>query len=339
MQKKSWLFVLATATLFSCSQQDFKKGDDGLEYKIISDEKGSPVKAGEYMELDVTQYRNRAGKDSVLQDTRKALPYFEALDSSSMPPAYFKILSQVRAGDSLVIRILTDSAFKKNMDQMPPIFKKGDYLLTSIKIKNVFKTKEDADKGRAAAMAASDAKAAEHSKIQAKIDDTKIQEYLKKNNINAVKGTEGTYVQILTPGTGNNIDTSVVAKVFYTGKTMEGVTFDSNTDSSFNHMDPLMVNMTNDPSLGSNVIPGWKDGLKLLNKGAKAKMFIPSTLAYGQQGGGEKIAPDAILVFDIEVADVLDKKAAAASQAELMKKMQAQMEEMQKKYPAKQQLK
>ncbi len=336
MQKKTWLVVLASATLFSCSQQDFKKGDDGLEYKIISDEKGKKVNPGEFMELEVTQYRNRGGKDSVLQDTRKSQPYFEALDSASMPPSYFKILSQVHAGDSLVIRILTDSAFKKNMDQMPPIFKKGDYLLTTIKIKNIFKTKEDSDKGRAAAMAAAEVRSAEHQKVQYKKDDEVIQAYLKKNNINAVKGTEGTYVQILTPGTGNNIDTSVVAKVFYTGKTLAGVTFDSNVDSSFNHMDPFMVNMTNDPSLGSNVITGWKDGLKLLNKGAKAKMYIPSTLAYGEQGAGEKIAPNSILVFDIEVADILDKKQAAVSQAELMKKMQVQMEEMQKKYPAQQ---
>ncbi len=337
MQKKSWLFVMATATLFSCSQQqEFKKGEEGLEYKIISDEKGNKINRGEFMELEVTQFRSRGGKDSILQDTRKTQPYFEALDSASMPPAYFKILSQVHSGDSLVIRILTDSAFKKNIEQMPAIFKKGDYLLTAIKIKNIYKTKADADKARAAAMAVAESKSVEHQKLQFVKDDAEIQNYLKKNNINAVKGSEGTYVQIITPGTGNNIDTSVVAKVFYTGKTLAGVTFDSNVDTSFHHMDPFLVNMTSDPSLGSNVINGWKDGLKLLNKGAKAKMYIPSTLAYGEQGAGEKILPNSILIFDIEIADILDKKQAATAQAELMKKMQAQMEEMQKKYPAQQ---
>ena len=86
--------------------------------------------------------------------------------------------------------------------------------------------------------------------------------------------------------------------------------------------------MTSNPALGSGVIPGWTDGLKMLNKGAKAKFYIPSALAYGSQGAGQDIKPNSVLVFDIEVLDVLDKsQAMAAQQAEQMK-----MEEMQKQY-------
>ena len=71
--------------------------------------------------------------------------------------------------------------------------------------------------------------------------------------------------------------------------------------------------MTNDPMLGQGVIPGWTDGLKLLNKGAKAKFYIPSSLAYGAQGAGQDIKPNEILVFDIEVVDILNRTQALAA--------------------------
>jgi len=65
--------------------------------------------------------------------------------------------------------------------------------------------------------------------------------------------------------------------------------------------------MTNDYTLGSPVIKGWTDGLTLLNKGAKAKFYIPSVLGYGKQKVGEMIPESAILMFDIEVANILTK--------------------------------
>jgi peptidylprolyl isomerase len=50
------------------------------------------------------------------------------------------------------------------------------------------------------------------------------------------------------------------------------------------------------------VIQGWDDGVALMNKGEKATFYIPSHLAYGERGaGGGKIAPNSILIFDIEL--------------------------------------
>jgi hypothetical protein len=72
--------------------------------------------------------------------------------------------------------------------------------------------------------------------------------------------------------------------------------------------------MTNDPSLGGGVIAGWYDGLKLLSKGAKAKFFIPSPLAYGKMQMGKDIKENSILVFDIEILDVLTREQSQAQQ-------------------------
>ncbi|MDB5201128.1 MAG: Peptidylprolyl isomerase [Ferruginibacter sp.] len=328
MRKVSYLLLLAVVA-FSACQESFKKGEEGLEYKIISkDKNAAKIEYGNFMQIHISQFYNDGKKDSLLSDSRTTMPGFEVLDSMSVPPAYFKILSQVRKGDSVVIRVMTDSAFKKNPQGIPPPFMKGHYLTTTVKVIDIYKTREQADAARSQAMVEGEKKQKALSEEQLVKDDKMIAEYLKKNNITATKGAQGTYVQIITPGVGPNADTSNVVKVYYTGKTLAGKRFDSNNDAEARSHEPLVVNLTNDPSLGQPLIGGFNDGMVLLNKGAKAKFYIPSSLGYGAQGAGADIAPNSILVFDIDVLDVLNKSQAKALAAEQAKKMQA----MQKHY-------
>lgn len=329
MRKVFFATTLAVLALSAC-KESFKKGEKGLEYKIIKSGSGDKVKMGDFMQLEVAQFYNDGKKDSLLSDSRTNPqgPMIQALDTLAIPSEFATILTQMRSGDSAVVRILTDSMFKNMPQGMPPMFKKGHYMLTTIKMTGIHKSVSAADSARVKAMEQTQQRLKAEEAAQLKKDDKIITDYLKKNNITATKGTLGTYVQVIQPGTGANIDTSVVVKVNYTGKTMEGKTFDSNTDPAFNHLKPLLVNLTNDPSLGMTVVPGWNDGLKLLNKGAKAKFYIPSSLAYGPQGNGREIGPNSVLIFDIEVLDVLNKTQAAAAAASERK----EMEEMQKKF-------
>ena len=75
------------------------------------------------------------------------------------------------------------------------------------------------------------------------------------------------------------------------------------------------------------VIKGWNDGLTLLRKGSKAKFYIPSSLAYGAQAQGP-IGANEILVFDIEVADVLTRDRAIVEGEKARQQMMAQQEAM-----------
>ena len=329
MKKVSSLLLLVVVIFTACKEASFKKGLDDLEYKIISDGKGPKLQYGNYMQIEFATYYNTGKKDSLLNDSRTSgNPVIEILDSVATPPAYFNILTQLKKGDSVVIRILSDSAFKKAPDQMPPFIKKGHMLLTTVKLVNIFKSKSEADSARNAYIAEQGKKDSINAIAQLVKDDKILSDYIAKNNIKAVKTANGTYVEIIQPGTGNMIDTSVVVKTNYTGRTIDGKMFDSNTDPSKGHVMPFNVNMTNNPALGQPVIKGWTDGLKLLNKGAKAKFYIPSTLGYGAQGAGEDIAPNSVLLFDIEVLDVLNKEQALADIQVQNKKMQ----EMQKRY-------
>jgi FKBP-type peptidyl-prolyl cis-trans isomerase len=51
------------------------------------------------------------------------------------------------------------------------------------------------------------------------------------------------------------------------------------------------------------VIKGWDEGIALLNKGAKAVLYIPSQMAYGEQSPSPKIPANSILIFDVELVD------------------------------------
>ena len=328
--RKISLFGAMALVLFSACQQNFKKGEKGLEYKIFSDNKSGPtVKMGEFMQVQLCQIYNNGKKDSVMNDTRNTSgPVIESMDTASIPPAYFKILSQLRKGDSLVLRLLTDSMFSQSPGSMPPYFQKGKYFITTAKVMNIFQTREQVDSAVKGEMALAQIKdSLKNIPILAK--DTKIlQDYFTKNKINALKAPLGTYVEIIKPGTGAIIDTSVVVKTNYTGRTLAGKMFDSNTDTSKGHVEPFMVNMTDDVTLGRGVIKGWTDGMKLLSKGAVAKFYIPSTLAYGSQQVSAEILPNSILIFDIEVVDVLSRQ----QTKDLMEEKMAKKKLKQKQY-------
>ena len=91
-----------------------------------------------------------------------------------------------------------------------------------------------------------------------------------------------------SPAKGNTVN------VHYKGELLDGTVF----DSSFKRNQPIEF------SLGvGQVIPGWDEGIALLSKGAKARLIIPSDLAYGSAGAGGVIPPDATLKFEVELVD------------------------------------
>ncbi len=87
-----------------------------------------------------------------------------------------------------------------------------------------------------------------------------------------------------------------VVQVHYVGKLADGTIF----DNSYEYERPLTF------ALGRGiVIPGWDEAVSLLAVGSKAKVIIPSELAYGEMGAGGGLPPNATLYFDVEVLDIL----------------------------------
>lgn len=327
MKRISLLLLAATVAFASCKEQ-WKKGEEGMQYKVIADGKGDKIKTGQFLELTISTVWNNGKKDSVLNGDNAGTPIIVGYDSLEIPSSFYKILKDVRKGDSIATKISTDSAFKKMPEQMPPFMKKGQMLFTNMRIVNIYKTKEEADKARDAATKMAEERAKAKSAALVGTEDKILTDYFAKNNIKATKTANGSYVEITQPGTGPNMDTTNVAKINYTGKLLNGGVFDSNTDPAKPNHDPLIVNLTNDPAAGIPVVPGMAESLKLFNKGAKGKMYLPSGQAYGAQARGADLPANSILVFDIDVLDVLTKAQGKAEMAAMQQKyMEAQKQQ------------
>ncbi len=105
----------------------------------------------------------------------------------------------------------------------------------------------------------------------------------------------GLRYQIIQKGDGPKAEKGKTVSVHYKGQLADGTVF----DSSFKRNQPI------DFQLGvGQVIPGWDEGISLLNVGDKARLVIPSNLGYGSAGAGGVIPPNAPLVFDVELVAV-----------------------------------
>ena len=327
MNKTLCLVALAfTIVAAGCNTQRFQKAEDGSEYKVIANEKGTKAVPGNFIELNVQV----TYKDSVLMSTDSmGMPNFIPFDTMSFP----KFFRNVHEGDSLIIKQSTDSIIA--LGQNPPWMEKGHFILQTIKVAKVYPDQAAAEivqkkyeeparakqyKNRIDEIGKDLGKNAD----QMKKDEEIIKDYLNKNNIQAEKTKWGTYVSITSAGSGPTLTNKDVAVVNYTGKTFQDSTFDSNTDKSFNHVEPLYVDMS-----AFQVIPGWIDGLQMFQKGSKGKIVIPSSLGYGEQGRAPKINPNENLVFDIEVTDIITHEAYQKQMEEQNKMMQMMQQQMQ----------
>ena len=111
----------------------------------------------------------------------------------------------------------------------------------------------------------------------------------------AEKTPSGLKYVITTPGSGEKPTKGQTVSVHYAGYLMTGQKF----DSSFDRNKPIEF-----PVGTGRVIKGWDEGIMLLNVGAKARLIIPSELAYGSKGAGGVIPANATLVFDVELMEI-----------------------------------
>ncbi|TYP96077.1 cyclophilin family peptidyl-prolyl cis-trans isomerase [Tenacibaculum adriaticum] len=105
----------------------------------------------------------------------------------------------------------------------------------------------------------------------------------------------GLRYKILQKGEGKKATKGATVSVHYKGQLLDGTVF----DSSYKRKQPI------DFAIGvGQVIAGWDEGIQLLQVGDKARLVIPSNLAYGEAGAGGVIPPSATLIFDVELMDV-----------------------------------
>lgn len=137
----------------------------------------------------------------------------------------------------------------------------------------------------------------EQEKMMASKDDNIAagKKFLEENAMNksVYQTKSGLQYKIIKKGTGKKPKATDKVKVHYTGKLLDGRVF----DSSIERGEPIEFML-------NQVIPGWTEGLQLMNEGSMYELYIPYNLAYGEQTMGI-IAPGSTLIFEVELLEVL----------------------------------
>ena len=177
----------------------------------------------------------------------------------------------------------------KKVQQVPPFFKENEYAYYRVEITKSqsledFQREQDSIR-----------------KEQIRINDSlqlvemdRVLEYLSKNQISNIP-FDNIYYKKLSSGSGEKPQANDQVKVHYTGKFLDGKVF----DSSIPRKEPLSFTIGK-----GQMIKGFEIGVKLMQKGEKAVIVIPSALAYGARQRGE-IPPFSPLVFELELVDII----------------------------------
>jgi len=103
----------------------------------------------------------------------------------------------------------------------------------------------------------------------------------------------GLQYKVLQAGNGPVPTINDRVRVHYKGMLLDGTVF----DSSYDRGQPATFGV-------GRVIKGWTEALQLMNVGSKWELTIPPDLAYGERGAGEKIEPNSVLVFEVELLGI-----------------------------------
>ena len=137
------------------------------------------------------------------------------------------------------------------------------------------------------------------SNLQDEIAETNKQagkEFLAKNakRSGVVVLPSGLQYEVLAEGKGRKPKATDKVQCHYHGTLIDGQVF----DSSIQRGTPAVFGV-------NQVIPGWVEALQLMPEGSRWKLYIPSDLAYGEQGAGGSIPANATLIFEVELIKIL----------------------------------
>jgi FKBP-type peptidyl-prolyl cis-trans isomerase FkpA len=296
------LVMLLLITAASCTTKT-EETPNGFKYIVEKSGDGVLPKVGEILVFDYTMQDSH---DSVWADTRKlgmpAAVMIADLEAEKNEKGIMQMFRRLSKGDS----VKADIPIKKFFEEIvgAPVPKKIDSTLTITYLIHVsdITTREKYS--------------AKQQELETKMtaeqlvkDAATIDKYLTEEGITAQKTESGIRYVITQPGNGPTATTGQTVKVHYTGYLLNGQYFDSSVKAIA--QEKGFYNPQREPYAPmdvvvdrTQVISGWHDALKTLNKGAKGTFYIPSTLGYGRQRASATIVENSILVFDIEALDI-----------------------------------
>ena len=275
IQFKSLVLTLILGSMIACdNKENVVTTTSGLEVEMHRSTEGARLRVGDVIEANLI-YGTENGVEMFNTDKRGGPVKIRMTEKDQ---GLFNEMFQVlKVGDSASCQIPVENLYEVTFGRpIPDSIERGTKLQINIAVlsaKNL----------------------TERLKFQLEKDLLIIDAHLDKNRIMARQHESGLRYVINKEGIGGKPSIGDSVTVHYTGKFLNnGRIFDSSrrTNTPFKFV------------VGRGVIEGWSTGFSLLNVGTEATFYIPSTMAYGENGHPAGIPPNAILIFDVEFIEM-----------------------------------
>ncbi len=304
------LLVLSGLLMAACSSgPEYVTTESGLQYKFVVEGPGPKPEEGQILILSMI-YKDEMGREllnTVADGEWLPIAYSEAnLKDNGSLEELFKL---VKKGDSVNFKVSAKKVFEETFRIGLPDSIPAESLLTfEMGVKEVF-TRPQYNHWQGTRRVEFNIKNLDIQQMER--DLAQIDNYLAGQGIQAQKTAEGLRYIITDQGEGEKAKPGQYVSVNYTGRILEGNIFE--TSVSEVAKENGLYNPMAEPyqpysfTLGwGEVVLGWDLGIAQLSKGGKAQLFIPSPMAYGNQAVSATIGANAILVFDVELVDIVD---------------------------------
>lgn len=287
--------MLSIAIMIAACSDNSTKTESGVEVKHIVKENAGEFNDGAILNYNM-RYANENGNDLFNTDKRGGAVAIQYSDSTwSNLGTLYEALKLCQVGDSVIFKIQAEDLFKNTFKiPLPDSIKAESYITFYAGLESAM-TAEEFRNYQSERYERQSAKMQKESENRIKLDLEIIDKHLKENNIEALSTESGLKYVITKEGDGAYPKAGESVVAHYSGTLLDGTKF----DSSYDRDQPFEF------VLGQGaVIRGWDEGFALLNKGAKATLYIPSPLAYGSQARSAIIKANSILKFEVELVDI-----------------------------------
>lgn len=298
--------LLVSTIIFSCGNIEkgkypgYEKIEEGLHIKFLEkNEEGRAITVGDVATMDMIYSLDN---DSVLFNSKdQNQPIKMQVDSSKFVGDLSGALLKLHEGDSASIIVNAADFFIKTamMRELPEFVDSSSLVYFEVKVTKV-QTMEELQTEEANRNAELEA---QESEI--------LEQYLTDNNITIEPTPSGLIFISKEKGSGKAAEAGKTVRVKYEGMLLDGTYFDTSIEEVAKREGLYNEGRTYEPIefvLGQGkVIPGWDEGLTMMKEGGKAKLIIPSDLAYGANPRpGGPITPFSTLIFEVELVEVVD---------------------------------
>jgi FKBP-type peptidyl-prolyl cis-trans isomerase len=300
------ILLMVAFTSLACSSKypGFDKSESGLYYKMYSVSKDTTKpQTGFWVSMNMKYTAKVKGVDTVLFDSKKQLngePVRFQLPPSDFKGDLYEGIRMLSVGDSAEFIINADSLFLKTfkMSQRPAMIDSNSVLyfyVHLISVDSPLKMKKN--------------------------EEVALKKYIEDNKITNPPTASGIYIMESVAGQGIKIDSGAMVKLHFVVSTIDG----KQIFSSMDRPEPLKF------QYGQKFdTPGLEEAVGTMKKGSKAKVIVPSKMAFGEMGRGNVVPPYSTIVYNVEIIDVQTKADYDKEQSEVKKK-EAQKQEAAKK--------